>query len=43
MIDFCAQNGILPEFEVYKFEDAQDAVNSLAKGIPHYPKYRAVL
>lgn len=43
MLDFCAQHSILPETEVYKFENAQDAVNSLAHGIPHYPKYRAVM
>lgn len=43
MLEFSALHNILPEVEVYPFEKAQDAVNSLAKGIPHFPRYRAVL
>jgi D-arabinose 1-dehydrogenase-like Zn-dependent alcohol dehydrogenase len=43
MLDFCARHSILPEVEIYPFERAQDAVNSLAHGRPHAPKYRAVM
>jgi uncharacterized zinc-type alcohol dehydrogenase-like protein len=43
MLDFCARHSILPEVEIYPFERAQDAVNSLAHVRPHVPKYRAVM
>jgi uncharacterized zinc-type alcohol dehydrogenase-like protein len=43
MLDFCALHDVLPVVEVYPFDKAQDALNSLAHGTPHFPKYRAVL
>jgi len=43
MLDFIKIHKVEPLVEVYKFADAQLAVNSLANGTPHYPRYRAVL
>jgi len=43
MLDYVRVHNIYPQCEVYRFADTQTAVNSLAFGNPHFPKYRNVL
>ena len=43
MLEFSRVQAISPLSEVYAFSDAQTAVNSLAVGTPHFPKYRNVM
>ena len=43
MFEFSRIHNIKPLSEVYAFADTQTAVDSLAKGLPHFPKYRNVL
>jgi D-arabinose 1-dehydrogenase-like Zn-dependent alcohol dehydrogenase len=43
MLDFMRFNEISPQVEVYKFEDMQKAINSLAYGDPRPPRYRNVV
>jgi alcohol/geraniol dehydrogenase (NADP+) len=42
MIEFCTFHSIYPKSEIYAFNDAKSAINSLALGIPKAPRYRAV-
>lgn len=43
MLEYTRIHNVYPQCEVYKFADAQQSVNSLAHGNPHYPRYRNVL
>ena len=43
MLEYTRVSGVHPIVEVYPFSDTQAAVNSLAHGNPHFPKYRNVL
>ncbi|CAG9327734.1 unnamed protein product [Blepharisma stoltei] len=43
MLEFCRVHDVYPLVEEYKFADCQAAVNSLAHGVPHYPKFRNVM
>ncbi|OMJ89898.1 hypothetical protein SteCoe_7887 [Stentor coeruleus] len=43
MIEFSARHSVYPKSEVYKFSDFNLALDSLARGIPRAPRYRAVL
>ena len=42
MMDFCKLHSIYPRSEVYQMTEADKAIQSLAKGIPRAPRYRAV-
>lgn len=43
MLEFSRLHNISVATEIYPFADTQAAVNTLAHGNPHYPKYRNVL
>jgi uncharacterized zinc-type alcohol dehydrogenase-like protein len=43
MLEFARFNEISPQVEVYKFEDMQKAINSLAYGNPRPPRFRNVV
>jgi len=42
MVDFCNLHKIDCKSEVYRFDDAKSAINSLANSTPRAPRYRAV-